>query len=815
MAINLPILTKFDNKGILNAESSLKKFGKAAAAIAAAATAAVAGIAVVSVKEFAKFDAALTKSTAIMGDVSEALRGDMADAAREVAKTTTFSAEQAAESYYFLASAGLDAAASIKAMPAVASFAQAGMFDMALATDLLTDAQSALGMSIKGDAIANMENMIVVSDTLARASQLANATIEQFSVSLTTKAGTALKTVGKDVQEGAAALAVFADAGVKGELAGTQLTNTIFGLSDQAKKLPDNFKALGIEVFDASGNMSNFADIADDFTNALSGMSTQQKLSTLSGLGFSKQARAGILLMIDNGDALRNYEGELRKAGGTAQSVADKQLQSMANQFELVKSRIGDVAIEIGGNLAPMFMELLDDMAPVIEQAGPALIEFFKAIGPVIAGAVKSLPAIIGAVTAVITGLTIAVRDHLLPAITTAFGWLKENIPTVATFAAVLGTLTAGIYLFSNAAKIATTIQLAFAAVMAFTAAPFYLIAVAIAAVAAGIVYLATKTTFFQDTWAAVTQFFSDAYNNYIKPVIDGFTAGINALWENAIKPVFTAAMIIIGIWAGIWVAIYESVIVPLIEGFMTLLGHFGDFFASIFGAIANEFEEVGNFFVEVYNSIIQPIFDTFAKAFEALGKWLEKVNRDVIQPAFEVLGAAFEWVYDNVIVPVSSFIEDRISAVGKTFRSVFQAVYDFMSKIFRSLVSVVKVPINAIISFVNTLISALNTIQVSIPSWVPMVGGMSYGINIPNVPQLADGGIVMPRPGGVLANLAEAGKPEAVIPLDRMGSLGGTSTYNVTVNAGIGADGGRIGQMIVDEIKKFERSNGPVFAGA
>jgi TP901 family phage tail tape measure protein len=813
MSINLPILTKFDNRGVKNAQSALGKFGKFAAATAAAATAAVAGIAVVSIKEFAKFDAALTKSTAIMGDVSDALVNDMSEAAREVAKTTTFSAEQAAESYYFLASAGLDAAASIKAMPAVAAFAQAGMFDMALATDLLTDAQSALGLAVKDDAVKNMENMITVSDTLARASQLANATIEQFSVSLTTKAGTALKTVGKDIQEGAAALAVFADAGVKGELAGTQLTNTIFGLSDRAGKIPDDFKALGIEVFDASGKMSNFADIADDFGSALDGMTTEQKLATLSNLGFSKQARAGILLMIGNGDALRNYESELRNAGGTAQEVADKQLTSMANQFELVKSKIADVGIEIGGNLAPMFIELLDEMEPVIKTAGPALIDFFKAIGPVIAGGLKLLPIVMEAVTIALTAVTVAVRDNLYPAFLAAFGFIKDNVATVATFVGVLGTMVGVFTLVSNAAKISTAAQLALVAVMGIN--PFYLIAIAVAALAAGIVYVATQTTFFQDAWAAFTQFFVDAYNNYVKPAIEAFKAGINALWENAIKPVFEAAMLIIGIWAGIWVAIFNGVISPVLNGFMELLGHFRDFFVTIFGILGDEFKKVGKFFVKVYNSIIKPIFDTFAKGFEALGKWLQKINKDIIQPAFETLGAGFKWVYDNVIEPVAKFMEDRISTVGETFKTVFQAVYDFMSSVFGKLANVVKVPINAIIGFVNSLIRALNTIQVSIPSWVPVFGGMSYGINIPSIPQLADGGIVMPRPGGVLANLAEAGKPEAVIPLDRMDSFGGSNTYNVNVTTGVATDPVAVGREVVNAIKRFESTNGKVFVGA
>jgi len=202
MAINLPIVSKFSDAGVKAAESSLKKFSQFAKQSAVAATAAIAGIATVSIREFGNFDAALQQSVSIMGDVSDALRNDMADAAREVAKTTTFSAEQAAESFYFLASAGLDATASITAMPKVAQFAQAGMFDMARATDLLTDAQSALGLTIRDDAIANMEEMVRVSDVLVRANTLANASVEQFSVALTTKSGAALRALNKDMEEG-------------------------------------------------------------------------------------------------------------------------------------------------------------------------------------------------------------------------------------------------------------------------------------------------------------------------------------------------------------------------------------------------------------------------------------------------------------------------------------------------------------------------------------------------------------------------------------------------------------------------------------
>jgi hypothetical protein len=121
MSIKIRIVSDFDKKGFDNAESGLVKLGKTAGVALAAVGAATAAVAVKSVQEFAKFDSALTKSTAIMGDLTKAMEDDMARAAREVAKTTTFTAEQAAESFFFLASAGLDAEASIAALASSSS----------------------------------------------------------------------------------------------------------------------------------------------------------------------------------------------------------------------------------------------------------------------------------------------------------------------------------------------------------------------------------------------------------------------------------------------------------------------------------------------------------------------------------------------------------------------------------------------------------------------------------------------------------------------------------------------------------------------
>jgi hypothetical protein len=83
-------------------------------------------------------------------------------------------------------------------------------------------------------------------------------------------------------------------------------------------------------------------------------------------------------------------------------------------------------------------------------------------------------------------------------------------------------------------------------------------------------------------------------------------------------------------------------------------------------------------------------------------------------------------------------------------------------------------------------------------------------------VPKFANGGIVPARAGGTLGIIGEAGQAEAVIPLDKMGSMGSkTVNLNITVNAGMGADGGEIGRQIVDQILRYERSSGRVFARA
>lgn len=339
---------------------------------------AAAGLAAVGVASFAKFEDKMNQSLAIMGSVPQELRDQMSDTARAIAKETRLGATEAAESYFFLASAGLDAKQSIAALPQVAAFAQAGMFDMATATDLATDAQSALGLVSK-DSNKNLENMTRVTDVLVKANTLANASVQQFSESLTNKAGAALKVVNKDIEEGVAVLAAFADQGIKGAEAGTALNIVMRDMQTKAIKNKNAFREYGVEVFDSSGKMRNMADIIGDMENALAGMSDEQKKATLAQLGFSDKSVIFIQTLLGTSEKIRQYEKDLRDAGGTTQEVADKQMESLSAQFDVLGSKAQDVLIGLGEDLAPT---IKDELVPALDSMLDSTAMFAETIGP-------------------------------------------------------------------------------------------------------------------------------------------------------------------------------------------------------------------------------------------------------------------------------------------------------------------------------------------------------------------------------------------------------------------------------------------------
>jgi TP901 family phage tail tape measure protein len=144
---------------------------------------------------------------------------------------------------------------------------------------------------------------------------------------------------------------------------------------------------------------------------------------------------------------------------------------------------------------------------------------------------------------------------------------------------------------------------------------------------------------------------------------------------------------------------------------------------------------------------------------------------------------------------------------------SVFEGLGAIAKGALNGVLGIVEGYINFIISGVNKLLDLINTVLkagtvIGIDFQIPKIGKVA-------IPRLAEGGIVMPRPGGVLANIGEGGQAEAVIPLDRLGQFGqkGGNVYNINVSGGM-ATGPDIGRSVVNAIKDFERQSGTAWRG-
>lgn len=155
-------------------------------------------------------------------------------------------------------------------------------------------------------------------------------------------------------------------------------------------------------------------------------------------------------------------------------------------------------------------------------------------------------------------------------------------------------------------------------------------------------------------------------------------------------------------------------------------------------------------------------------------------------------------------LIAILTALYFKFDGVRKIVDTVFDAIttgvkfsFDAIKTYFTAVLNIYKSVFNGIASLWNNTIGKLSF---SFPSWVPGLGGK--GFSVPNIPMLAEGGIVT---GPTLAMIGEAG-PEAVVPLSKMGGMGGVT---VNVNGGL-ATSAEIGQAVVNAIRAYNRSAGP-----
>lgn len=338
-------------------EESANKIVSLGKSITKAVTLPFVAIGAYSTKAFGDFDQAMTESLSILGDVSDEMRVRMEDTARTISMSTMTSADELARSYYYLASAGMSAEQSLASLDVVNNFAIAGTFSMTQATDLLSDALNALGMASQ-DAEKHKENLIRLSDVLVKTNNIANGSVQDFSEALTNMAAPALRALNKDVEEGAAVLAAFADQGVKGLKAGQALAIVLRGLQAAQKSQPEAWKEMGFSLYDAEGRMKSLADIIEFLEKKFMSLTDQQKPLTASMLGFQDRSFGYIQSLLGMSSKIKEYEKNLRDASGETKQLTDRVLKSFNAQMLILGNSIKDVARRIGEFFAPMILKV-------------------------------------------------------------------------------------------------------------------------------------------------------------------------------------------------------------------------------------------------------------------------------------------------------------------------------------------------------------------------------------------------------------------------------------------------------------------------
>lgn len=375
---------------VSSGNSMVASIGKAKKAIGAAALgmgAAIGAFGVASVKTGMEFDSAMSQVAATMGMTMDEMSaktgevdlawghfsGNLRDYAKEMGAHTKFSATESAEALNYMALAGYDAQKSMEMLPPVLNLAAAGNMDLATASDMVTDASSALSLS--------QAETVAMVDQMAAASAKSNTSVEQLGSAMLTVGGTA-KVLKGGTTELSTALGILADNGTKGAEGGTALRNILTSI--QGDKFEDTFGEMGVQAYDAQGKLRSLKDIFGDMSVALDGLTDEQKTDIINKTFNARDLKNVNALLGTSADRWNELGAAIEDSEGAAQQMADTQLDNLAGDITLLQSAFEGLKIQVSEGLTPTFRTLVQGLTWCIDHAnilGPIILGLATAFG--------------------------------------------------------------------------------------------------------------------------------------------------------------------------------------------------------------------------------------------------------------------------------------------------------------------------------------------------------------------------------------------------------------------------------------------------
>ena len=406
---------------------------KGAATAVAAATTAAGGLAAASVKVGSNFESSMSQVAATMGlTTADIANGSeefelLAQAAKDAGATTAFSASQASEALNYLALAGYDAQTAADALPAVLNLAAAGSMDLAYASDLATDAMAALGIE------ASNENLTRFGDEMAKTASKANTSVAQLGEAILTVGGTA-KSLAGGTTELNAALGVLANRGIKGSEGGTALRNVILALSAPTDKAAASMKSLGLEVYDASGNMRPLNEIFKDLNASMENMSEGEKTQVLNEIFNKVDLKSAQALLAGCGDEFDNLADAIANSGGAMQDMADTQLDNLKGDLTILQSGLEGLGIAAYEGMQGPLREAVQLATSMVGDISAAFNE---------GGLTAAVGAVGNALAEMVTyvaGLAPQMIDAGVGLLTSLISGIQQNLPALASGAVEIVT---------------------------------------------------------------------------------------------------------------------------------------------------------------------------------------------------------------------------------------------------------------------------------------------------------------------------------------------------------------------------------------
>lgn len=650
----------------------------------------------------ASFDDAMSQVQGALGGASADMDG-LRDLALQLGADTVFSATESAQAMVELAKGGLTEA-QIKggALAASMDLAAAGQLNLADAAATTVQMMGSFGLGA-GDATR-------IANALAGAANASSADVSDLTQAMSQCSAQAAL-AGWSLEDTAAALALFADHGVKGSDAGTSLKTMLQRLAAPTDQAAEAIAAYGLNIRDSNGKMKDISGIADELTGKLGGLSDAERDAALQTIFGSDASRAAAILMQSGSEGLAKYIAATNDATA-AEAMANAQKGELSWALENMGGAVESASIAFGTALAPAITAVAGVIGNVAE-------------------AFASLPAGVQTGIAVVLALVAALGPLLM-----VIGSIVAALPAISEGFAVLG------------------------GALAIPLAPAAAVVAAIAAIAAAI-YAAWTTS---ETFRAAVMAGVDAISSKVQEICAFLAPYVQAFLDQIVSTV-QVAMDTLGPIIGAVLTVIVSTVVPILTSIMDTVAQV---LATILATVTNVMAAVGTVIQGAWQ-IISGIFQT------VLGVILAVTTGDftMLQQGVTSIMQGTMVAINGVMQGILSIVSGAWNAVKAVFIGVCNAVSGAISGAFNGIKSVIDSTMNGAKSTVSGALSAISGFFAGLHLQFPHINLPHFSISgdfslvPPSVPSISvswyrTGAIAM---GASVVGIGEAG-PEAVVPL-------------------------------------------------